>query len=108
MAYARARSVAPLVALALAACGCSPASASTAAPPQALDELAARDPALNAESACARLRSLRALAAMAKSITQLGAAPARSTAKVQQAAFALNSASEKVIYALTAIYISNN
>jgi hypothetical protein len=103
-------------ALALAACGGSSKTSSTAAtrpatttaanPAPAVDELSAALHPTASQFPSAQGKSLQQLAKLATSTAQLGAANGTFTPGFRRLAFALTSSSQQFIYAPTAVYIA--
>src|ERR1035441_2556309 len=125
MRLRNARILAALAAGALAAAGCgsssssssssatstrtaASATSSTAAAHPALDELAAAENPGAAQFPPAQGRTLKQLAALAKSSAQLGAATGTFTPGTRRLAFGLTTSSGAFIYAPTAIYIARS
>jgi len=103
--------------LALAACGGSSKTSSTAAthqattasnPAPAVDELSAAVRPTASQFPSAQGKSLQQLAKLADSTAQLGAANGTFTPGFRRLAFALTSSSQQFVYAPTAVYIATS
>src|SRR5205807_4800786 len=103
--------------LALAACGGSSKTSSTAAthqattasnPAPAVDELSAAVRPTASQFPSAQGKSLQQLAKLADSTAQLGAANGTFTPGFRRLAFALTNSSQQFVYAPTAVYIATS